>query len=64
MSGSPGPRGISVGLFQCVSKSNASSGVTAVFHSEAAGTIVLRLGEEDAEYFTVGQLYDFSATQP
>jgi hypothetical protein len=61
MSGSPGPHGQIVGTFTCLTKANGN----AVFTSPAgAGTIVLHLDDEDAEYFTVGQSYEFSATQP
>jgi len=64
----PGPHGKDLGLLKCNSKVVKGEIVTATFASTERetpnGTAIFKLSPEDAEYFVVGEIYDFKATTP
>jgi hypothetical protein len=63
-----GPTRQDLGLLKCVHKSPSSLGKVVVTFAgqdeESSGTAIFRLSAEDAEYFAVGQSYEFTATRP
>ena len=64
MSGGPGPRGISLGLMKCISKSKPIGSKIVLVFSSNGNHCSVHLEPEDADYFTVGQSYSFAATAP
>ena len=61
--GGPGPHGQDLGTLKCVSKSAVNHKVTVSFSSNTASAS-FTLSEEDAEYFVIGESYNFSAVTP
>jgi len=62
--GQPPPFGGQViGVFKCDIKRPIGKLISVEF-SGPAGAIILHLSAEDAEYYTEGQSYQFSATRP
>jgi hypothetical protein len=61
----PPPRGKSLGLMKLISKTSMGEKVHLTFVSvDSEGGAYRNLSHENAEYFSVGQVYEISATQP
>jgi hypothetical protein len=59
-----GPHGQSLGILKCTNKTPEHDGKVSVTFSGSHSSAVFTLDVEDAEYFTVGESYDFSAITP
>jgi len=58
-----GPHGQSLGILKCTNKTPLGEQVSVSF-SSADGSASFLMNAEQSEYFTVGQSYHLSATQP
>ena len=64
MSAGGGPTKLDLGLLKCVDKLETVGGKVSVSFSTGKGSAVFSLSKEDADYFVVGEHYDFVATKP
>lgn len=65
MSQGGGPHGQSLGFLKCTNKTVLENQqVSVAFKGDGRSTAVFILSDEDAEYYTVGENYHFSSTQP
>jgi len=63
MSQAGGPRGQSLGIWECVSKEPRDEEVSISFRNETGG-VVFHVEHEAAGYFVVGWHYNLLATAP
>jgi hypothetical protein len=59
-----GPHGQDMGLLKCTSKTILDNGKVSAYFSGEGSSAVFHLKAEDAEYFTIGQKYQFKAVVP